>query len=64
MRHLKALCDAGLTDVHLLRCCSDLATVPEAGCVNIRYGGAADKPSGAAGGGECAARRRLLQLGL
>jgi pullulanase len=34
MRHLKALSDAGLTDVHLLPV-FDLATVPEAGCANI-----------------------------
>ncbi|KGM53538.1 alpha-1,6-glucosidase [Lysobacter arseniciresistens ZS79] len=32
MRHLHALADAGLTDVHLLPV-FDLATVPEAGCV-------------------------------
>jgi pullulanase/glycogen debranching enzyme len=32
MRHLKALADAGLTDVHLLPV-FDIATVPEAGCV-------------------------------
>ena len=32
MRHLRALADAGLTDVHLLPV-FDLATVPEAGCV-------------------------------
>jgi pullulanase len=33
MRHLKALADAGLTDVHLLPV-FDIASVPEAGCVN------------------------------
>ncbi|MGQ4660546.1 alpha-1,6-glucosidase domain-containing protein [Lysobacter sp. F6437] len=32
MRHLQALADAGLTDVHLLPV-FDLATVPESGCV-------------------------------
>ncbi|MBL8353042.1 MAG: DUF3372 domain-containing protein [Burkholderiaceae bacterium] len=32
MKHLKALADAGLTDVHLLPV-FDIATVPEAGCV-------------------------------
>jgi pullulanase-type alpha-1,6-glucosidase len=32
MKHLKALSDAGLTDVHLLPV-FDLATIPEAGCV-------------------------------
>ncbi|GAB2627586.1 alpha-1,6-glucosidase domain-containing protein [Novilysobacter erysipheiresistens] len=32
MRHLQSLADAGLTDVHLLPV-FDLATVPEAGCV-------------------------------
>ncbi len=32
MKHLKALSDAGMTDVHLLPV-FDLATVPEAGCV-------------------------------
>jgi pullulanase/glycogen debranching enzyme len=33
MKHLKALADAGLTDVHLLPV-FDIATVPETGCVN------------------------------
>lgn len=32
MKHLKALSDAGLTDVHLLPV-FDLATIPEAGCI-------------------------------
>jgi len=41
MRHLKALADAGLTDVHLLPV-FDLATVPEAGCAAVATGGAAD----------------------
>ncbi len=41
MRHLQALADAGLTDVHLLPV-FDLATVPEAGCVAVATGGAAD----------------------
>lgn len=41
MRHLKALSDAGLTDVHLLPV-FDLATVPEAGCQNVVTGGPAD----------------------
>jgi pullulanase len=39
MRHLKGLADAGLTDVHLLPV-FDLATVPEATCVNVATGGA------------------------
>ena len=41
MKHLKALADAGLTDVHLLPI-FDLATVPESGCVAVATGGAAD----------------------
>ena len=41
MRHLQALASAGLTDVHLLPV-FDLATVPEAGCVPVATGGAAD----------------------
>ena len=41
MKHLKALADAGLTDVHLLPV-FDLATVPEAGCTAVATGGAAD----------------------
>ena len=41
MQHLKALADAGLTDVHLLPI-FDLATVPEAGCAAVATGGAAD----------------------
>ena len=41
MRHLQALSDAGLTDVHLLPV-FDLATVPEAGCVSVATGGAPD----------------------
>ncbi len=38
MRHLQALSDAGLTDVHLLPV-FDLATVPESGCVSVATGG-------------------------
>ncbi|MCU0968055.1 MAG: DUF3372 domain-containing protein [Rubrivivax sp.] len=41
MRHLQALSDAGLTDVHLLPA-FDLATVPEAGCAALAPGGAPD----------------------
>ena len=41
MKHLKALADAGLTDVHLLPV-FDIATVPEAGCAQPNPGGAAD----------------------
>ena len=44
MRHLRALSDAGLTDVHLLPV-FDLATVPEGSCVNVVTGGAADSPA-------------------
>jgi pullulanase/glycogen debranching enzyme len=40
MRHLRALADAGLTDVHLLPV-FDLATVPERGCVEPRIPAAA-----------------------
>ena len=40
MRHLRALSDAGLTDVHLLPV-FDLATVPESGCVAPDVSGAA-----------------------
>ena len=39
MKHLKALADAGLTDVHLLPV-FDFATVPEAGCAASRTGAA------------------------
>jgi pullulanase len=38
MKHLKALSDAGLTDVHLLPI-FDFATVPEKNCVTPRVGG-------------------------
>jgi pullulanase/glycogen debranching enzyme len=38
MKHLKALADAGLTDVHLLPI-FDLATIPETGCVNPAISG-------------------------
>ncbi len=41
MKHLKALADAGLTDVHLLPV-FDIATVPEAGCVAVATSGAPD----------------------
>jgi pullulanase len=41
MKHLRALSDAGMTDVHLLPV-FDLATVPEQGCVTPRPAGAAD----------------------
>jgi len=41
MKHLKALADAGLTDVHLLPT-YDLASVPEAGCTTPTPAGAAD----------------------
>lgn len=41
MRHLKALADAGLTDIHLLPV-FDFATVPEQGCVEPRPTGAGD----------------------
>lgn len=41
MKHLKALADAGLTDVHLLPV-FDIATVPEAGCAQPTPIGAAD----------------------
>ena len=39
MKHLKALADAGLTDVHLLPI-FDIATVPEAGCTTPAISGA------------------------
>jgi pullulanase/glycogen debranching enzyme len=41
MKHLKALADAGLTDVHLLPT-FDLASVPESGCTTPTPAGAAD----------------------
>ena len=41
MKHLKALADAGLTDVHLLPV-FDIASVPEAGCSTPAPSGAAD----------------------
>ena len=40
MRHLRALADAGLTDIHLLPV-FDLATVPEVGCVTPQLPAAA-----------------------
>jgi pullulanase len=44
MKHLKALADAGLTDVHLLPV-FDLASVPEVGCATPRPAGAPDGES-------------------
>ena len=44
MRHLRALADAGLTDVHLLPV-FDFASVPEAGCVTPRIAGDANSDS-------------------
>lgn len=41
MRHLKALAEAGVTDVHLLPA-FDIATVPEVGCVTPVVSGAPD----------------------
>ena len=41
MQHLRALSDAGLTDVHLLPV-FDFATVPESGCVTPTINGSAD----------------------
>jgi pullulanase len=41
MQHLKALAEAGLTDVHLLPV-FDFATVPETGCVTPQTSGAPD----------------------
>jgi pullulanase/glycogen debranching enzyme len=41
MQHLRALADAGLTDVHFLPI-FDLATVPETNCRAVATGGAAD----------------------
>jgi pullulanase len=43
MKHLKALADAGLTDVHLLPV-FDIASVPESGCVMSAVSGGADSP--------------------
>jgi pullulanase len=44
MKHLKALANAGLTDIHLLPV-FDIATVPEVGCVTPAVAGAADGES-------------------
>ncbi|MBL8305766.1 MAG: DUF3372 domain-containing protein, partial [Rubrivivax sp.] len=44
MKHLKALSDAGLTDVHLLPV-FDIASVPETGCTTPAPSGAADSES-------------------
>ncbi|MCZ8236410.1 MAG: DUF3372 domain-containing protein [Inhella sp.] len=57
MKHLKALADAGLTDVHLLPA-FDFASVPEAGCTSPSpAGGPADETQQAAVGatreGDC-----------
>ncbi len=41
MKHLKALADAGMTDIHLLPI-FDIATIPEVGCVTPLISGAAD----------------------
>ena len=41
MRHLRALAEAGLTDLHLLPV-FDIASVPERGCVTPRISGAPD----------------------
>jgi len=41
MKHLKALAEAGLTDVHLLPV-FDIATVPETGCVSPSVSGSAN----------------------
>ncbi len=41
MGHLKALADAGMTDVHLLPV-FDIATIPELGCVSPKVSGAPD----------------------
>ncbi len=41
MKHLKALADAGLTDIHLLPI-FDIATIPEAGCVTPTITGTVD----------------------
>jgi pullulanase len=41
MKHLKALADAGLTDIHLLPI-FDIATIPEAGCVTPAITGTVD----------------------
>jgi pullulanase-type alpha-1,6-glucosidase len=43
MKHLRALADAGLTDVHLLPA-FDIASVPEKGCVTPSPSGAPDSP--------------------
>lgn len=44
MKHLKALADSGLTDVHLLPV-FDIATVPESGCTTPSPSGAPDSES-------------------
>jgi len=57
MKHMKALADAGLTDVHLLPS-FDLASVPESGCGTPAPAGAPDAESqqatvAASAGGDC-----------
>ncbi|MDM4767943.1 alpha-1,6-glucosidase domain-containing protein [Pelomonas sp. SE-A7] len=57
MKHLKALADAGMTDVHLLPT-FDLASVPETGCTTPSPSGAADAETqqatvSASAGGDC-----------
>jgi pullulanase len=57
MKHMKALADAGMTDVHLLPV-YDISSVPEVGCVTPSPSGAADGESqqaavGAAAGNDC-----------
>jgi len=57
MKHLKALAEAGVTDVHLLPV-FDLASVPESGCTTPAPAGAADAESqqatvGATVNGDC-----------
>lgn len=55
MHHLRALADAGLTDVHLLPV-FDFATVPETGCVTPVLAGAPDGESQQAAASAGAAR--------
>jgi pullulanase/glycogen debranching enzyme len=44
MRHLRALAEAGLSDVHLLPV-YDIASIPETGCAEPQIGGAPDSPA-------------------
>jgi len=55
MRHLRALADSGLTDVHLLPV-FDFATVPETGCITPDLAGAPDGESQQAAASAAAAR--------